>query len=448
MREEVILNKKEQKRLMVLNKLERREMRLAEAAQLLSLSVRHVKRLRASYHEEGAEALAHGNRGRKPVHAVGDDIRHKIIELVQGEYAGFNQQHYTELLAGREGISVSRSTVRRILSGVGIHSPRKRRSPKHRKRRERYPQEGMLLQTDGSPHHWLGEKGSEISLIGAIDDATGKVPNALFREQEDSQGYVLLLQKIVETHGIPAAVYHDRHSIFERSTADKESIDEQLEGKRRPTQFGRVMEELGINSISAMSPEAKGRIERLWGTFQGRLVNLLRLDKVDNIQEANKYLQIFLPDYNLQFAVPAAQPGTAYCKPDEGFISDEVFCFKYSRTVGKDNVVRFNGQRFQIFPSSTRSSYAYARVEVHERMDGSIAIYYQGKCLLAGPAPAEAPILRTRTGKRPSMEIHATQTPPLIKTPARPTLQLPRMKYKPASNHPWKQYVQIHIDRG
>jgi len=448
MKEEVILNKKEQKRLMVLNKLERREIGLAEAAQLLSLSLRHVKRLRADYYQGGAEALAHGNRGRKPVHAVGDDIRHKIVELVQGKYTGFNQQHYTELLAEREGISVSRSTVRRILSDVGIHSPRKRRSPKHRKRRERYPQEGMLLQIDGSPHHWLGERGPEISLIGAIDDATGKVVHALFREQEDSQGYVLLLQKIAETHGIPAALYHDRHSIFERSTADKESIEEQLEGRRRPTQFGRVMEELGINSISAMSPAAKGRIERLWGTFQCRLVNLLRLDKVYNIPAANEYLQTFLPDYNLQFAVPAAQPGTAYCKPDDGFIPDEVFCFKYSRTVGKDNVVRFNGQRFQILPSSKRSSYACARVEVHERMDGSIAIYYQGECLLAGPAPAEAPLLRTRTGKRPSMEIQAAEKPLLIKTPACPALQQPRIKFKPTSNHPWRQYAQIHIDRG
>jgi len=138
----------------------------------------------------------------------------------------------------------------------------------------------MLLQIDGSPHHWIGKNGPELSLIGAIDDATGKVPYALFREQEDAQGYFLLLQKIVQTHGIPVALYHDRHGIFERAPADKESIEEQLEGKRTPTQFGRIMEELGINSISAMTPEAKGRIERLWGTFQDRLVNQMRLDKV------------------------------------------------------------------------------------------------------------------------------------------------------------------------
>lgn len=442
------MNKKEQKRLMVLNKLERRELHLTEAAQLLSLSVRHVERLRASYSQGGAEALAHGNRGRKPVHAVGDDIRHKIVDLMQGKYAGFNQQHYTELLAGREGISVSRSTVRRILSEVGIHSPRKRRPPKHRKRRERYPQEGMMLQTDGSPHHWFGEKRPEISLIGAIDDATGKVPHALFREQEDAQGYVLLLKHIVETHGIPAALYHDRHSIFERSTADKDSIEEQLEGKRRPTQFGRVMEELGINSISAMSPEAKGRIERLWGTFQDRLVNQMRLDKVYTIQAANEYLQTFLPEYNLQFAVPATQPGTAYCKPDEGFIPDEVFCFKYSRTVGKDNVVRFYGQRFQILPSTRRSSYAYARVEVHQRMDGSLAIYYKGQCLLITPAPSEAPVLRTRGNSYSVTDPQNIPVPKPQKNELHADQIKPKLRYKPAPNHPWRKAFAIHNDRG
>ena len=415
---------------------------------MLSLSVRLVKRLRASYHEGGAEALAHGNRGRKPVHAVGDDIRRKIVDLVQGEYAGFNQQHYTELLAEREGISVSRSTVRRILSGVGIHSPRKRRPPKHRKRRERYPQEGMLLQIDGSPHHWLEGRGPELSLIGAIDDATGKVPYALFREQEDAQGYFLLLQKIVETHGIPAALYHDRHSIFERSPADKESIEEQLEGKRRPTQFGRLMEELGINSISAMSPEAKGRIERLWGTFQDRLLNQLRLDKVDNMQAANEYLQTFLPAYNPRFAVPAAQPGTAYCKPDEGFIPDEVFCFKYSRTAGKDNVVRFYGQRFQILPSTGRSSYAYARVEVHQRMDGGLAIYYQGKCLLTRQAPSEAPVLRTRYNNYRAAEPQNIPVPKPQKNTLHPDQIKPKIHYKPAPNHPWRKAFVLHNDRG
>jgi hypothetical protein len=306
----------------------------------------------------------------------------------------------------------------------------------------------MLLQIDGSPHHWLGKSGPELSLIGAIDDATGKVPYALFREQEDAQGYFLLLQKIVETRGIPVALYHDRHGIFERYPADKESIEEQLEGKRRSTQFGRLMEELGIKSISATSPEAKGRIERLWGTFQDRLLNQLRLDKVDNIKAANEYLQTFLPAYNQRFAVPAAQPGTAYSKPDEGFILDEMFCFKYSRTVGKDNVVRFYDQRFQVLPSYGRSGYAHARVEVHQRMDGSVAIYYQGKCLLTTKAPAEAPTLRTKHNDYRIDEPQNISEPQRPKSPLNSDPVKPKLHYKPALNHPWRKAFVIHNDRG
>ena len=442
------MNKREQKRLMVLNKLEKGDLHNKEAAQLLFLSVRQVKRLKARYLEAGAEALAHGNRGRKPVHALSDELRHRVVDLVQIKYAGFNQQHYTEKLAESEGISVSRSTVRRILSGAGIHSPRKRRPPKHRKRRERYPQEGMMLQIDGSPHDWFEGRGPKLSLIAAIDDATGTVPVGVFRKQEDAQGYVLMLQQLIANHGIPIALYHDRHGIFERAPADKESIEEQLEGKRTPTQFGRIMEELGITSISAMTPQAKGRIERLWGTFQDRLVSELRLAGIKNIREANAMLPHFLSAFNRRFAVPPEQPGIAYRKLPARFVPEEVLCFKYVRTVGKDNVVRFGHRRLQIFPSNGRSSYAYARVEVQERMDGSIAIYYQGKCLLTKSAPAEAPILRTKTGKRSSTEMQLAAKSPLSKVAARPILSKPRYKYKPTPDHPWRRTMVVHKDRG
>lgn len=447
MRDEVILNKKEQRRLMVLNKLESGELKNREAAQLLCLSERHIKRLRSSYRLKAAEALAHGNRGRRPVNALGGETNISIVDLALGKYAGFNQQHFTEMLIEREGISVSRSTVRRILSKAGIHSPRRRRPPKHRKRRDRYPQEGMLLQIDGSPHDWLEGRGPKLSLIGAIDDATGKVASALFREQEDAQGYFLLLKQIVAVHGIPVALYHDRHGIFERSPLDKESIEEQLDGERELTQFGRLMQELGITSISAMSPQAKGRIERLWGTFQDRLVSELRLAGATTLNEANRLLEQFLPDYNRRFAVSPFQDGSAYCKPPAKFGLDEVFCFKYRRTAGKDNVVRFANQRLQIVPSNGRSSYAYAHVDVHEHMDGSLSVHYQGKCLLTRPAPYEATSLRARPGRRP-VKMQAIPVPLPQKTTIQ-TVQNPPMPFrKPASNHPWRHMPIIHIDRG
>ncbi len=423
----VTLNKREQRRLMVLNQVERKVIVARQAAEILDISPRHVRRLLAAYREEGAVSLAHGNRDRRPVHALTESMRKRILELAQSTYAGFNHQHFTEFLAEREGITLSRSSVRRILLGAGVKSPRKRRAPKHRGRRERYPQEGLLLQIDGSPHDWLEGRGAWLSLVGAIDDATGKVPYALFREQEDAQGYFLLLRHIVQKEGVPLALYHDRHSIFELPPDKLPSIEEQLEGKRPLTQFGRLMEELGITSISARSPQAKGRIERLWGTFQDRLVSELRLAKVSTIDEANRVLWDFLPRYSQKFAVPAAEPGSGYCPPGEGFVADEIFCFKHQRTVGADNVVRFEGHRLQIVPTNGRASYARCRIEVHERLDGSLAVYYQGKRLTTISAPPEAAMLRAQV----------KVVEPVAARTASPAV----FNRRPAPNHPWRLWV-------
>jgi hypothetical protein len=295
----------------------------------------------------------------------------------------------------------------------------------------------MLLQIDGSRHDWLETRGPWLTLVGAIDDATGKVPYALFREQEDAQGYFILLRQIVESHGIPVALYHDRHGIFERPKGDAESLEEQLEGRRRPTQFGRLMEELGITSIPSRSPQARGRIERLWGTFQDRLVSELRLAGVETMGQANRVLWEFLPRYNQKFAVPPAQPGAVYRHPEEGFIPDKVFCFKYQRTVGADNVVRFQGHRLQILPTDGRSSYARAKVEVHEMMDGSLAVYYQGQCLTNKPAPPEAPVLRARNTARvmPQGSTQGELAAPLAVNKS----SQPKTPYKPGPDHPWRR---------
>jgi len=449
MKEMVTLNKKEQRRLVVLNQVAVGKMIGREAAELLGLSLRHVRRILAVYRKEGAAALAHGNRGRKPHNALDESVRKQILDLGQRTYAGCNNQHFTELLAEREGITLSCSSVRRILLEAGIRSPRKRRPPKHRSRRERYPQEGMLLQTDGSRHDWLEGRGPWLTLVGAVDDATGKTPYALFREQEDAQGYFLLLRQIVTGHGIPMALYHDRHGIFERSKSEPESLEEQLEGKRKPTQFGRLMEELGITSISSRSPQARGRIERLWGTFQDRLVSELRLAGAGTLEQANQVLWDFLPRYNQRFAIPAAQAGSAYRQPKEGFVPDEVFCFKYYRTVGLDNVVRFGEHRLQILPTNGRLSYARARVEVHERLDGSLAVYYRGHCLAAKPAPPEAPVLRARSTARvmPGMANSDKLAVPIIKAKKTPQPKLTHYT-KPGPDHPWRRPFRIHIDRG
>jgi len=332
-----------------------------------------------------------------------------------------NQQHLTELLEEEQEIRLSRSTVRRVLLCAGIRSPRTRRAPKHRSRRERKPQEGMLLQVDGSPHDWLEGRGPRLCLVGAIDDATSHVPGAVFRRQEDIAGYFAMLRQVVKTKGIPLSLYHDKHTIFLSPKKEAESIGGQLAGERPLTQVGRALVELGITSIPADSAEAKGRIERLWRTFQDRLTSELRLANVCTMEEAQEELRRFLPRYNRRFVVPAAEPGSAYLPVDPGLDLATVFCLKHMRTVGRDNVVQFQRRRLQILPSHGRTSYARIRVEVHERMDGTLAIYHQGLRLSTTTAPLEAPALRADAAHEPQ--------------PASPTSH----HRTPAPNHPWRR---------
>src|SRR4030042_658493 len=240
-----MLSRREEARLVILNKVIGRELSGRDASEVLGVSERHGWRLLAAYRREGAVALAHGNRGRQPGHTVRRDLQTRVRELVRGRYSGFNHCHLTELLAEREGIYLSRSSIRRIVISMGISSPRHRRPPKHRSRRERYPQQGMLLQIDASPHDWLEGRGPGLSLVATIDDATGEVPYALFRLEEDTQGYFQLMEHIVATHGIPLAVYRDRHSIFETPARHTAPLEETLAGRREPTQFGSLLGAVG-----------------------------------------------------------------------------------------------------------------------------------------------------------------------------------------------------------
>jgi transposase len=432
MKEMVTLNAKEQRRLMVLNRVGEGWMGAGMAAGVLGLSVRQTRRLMAGYRKEGAAALAHGNRGRSPHNRLDEAVRARVAELAGATYAGFNTQHLSEMLREQEGLRLSRSTVRRILLHSGMKSPRTRRAPKHRSRRERYPQRGMLLQIDGSHHEWLEGRGPELCLIGAIDDATGEVPYALFRPEEDTQGYFELLEHIVATHSIPLAVYRDRHSIFETPPRHQESLEEQLAGKRELTQFGRLLSELGIESKPSHSPQARGRIERLWGTFQSRLVSELRLAGARDIAQANQVLSEYLPRHNRRFMVLADQPGSAYRPTPEGFIPREVFCLKHRRSVGADNVVRFKGRRLQIQPGITRPSYARAKVTVHEGFDGDLAVYYQGQRLTTTKAPPDAS--QMRSNKPPADS--------LVKRFLR------NRGYKPGPNHPWRRSHKASYHKG
>ena len=296
------LTTREQNRLQTLNGVLERHWPMREAAKIMGVSERQGWRILAAYRKEGAAALAHGNRGRTPVNATPFAIRQQVVAIAKERYSGVNHTHLSELLAEREGITISRSTLRRLLIVAGLPSPRCGRSPRHRYRRQRMPQEGMLLQLDGSYHSWLENRGPWLTLLLAIDDATGTVPYALFRQQEDTSGYFELLKVIISRCGIPLGVYTDRDSIFrvERGPSN---------GTGTLTQFGRALRELGITHVLAHSPEAKGRVERANGTFQDRLVAELRLSGASTLTEANLVLWDFLPRFNKRFGVPALRQG-------------------------------------------------------------------------------------------------------------------------------------------
>ena len=359
-----------------------------EAATLLALSERQVQRLKQRYRPANVNWVYHGNHGRASAHRISDSVRGTVLRLARTQYAGFNDTHLHEKLTSVEGLSLSRQSLRRILREAGIASPQKRRPRKYRARRERRPQEGLMLQADASRHDWLEGRGPMLTLVGFIDDATSRVPAARFQlEHEDTAGYLRLSRQLVESRGIPCSIYRDRHSTFQRND-EHWSIEEQLAGRQDPTQLGRCWEELGITSIAALSPQAKGRIERLWRTFQDRLQSELRLAQARTLEAAHAILERFLPEYNLQFARPAAQPGSAYRKLDRRLDLDYIFAFRFGRTVNPDHTIAaLPGVTLQLPPLACRHGYARKQVEVCQQPNGDLKIYLDRRLLLERPAP-------------------------------------------------------------
>jgi transposase len=435
-REQIRLGTKEQRRAFILNQLLSRVVDVGEAAQLLGLSPRQIKRLKARYRVRGPAALVHGNQGRSPWQAVSATREARVLELAQGRYAGFNHQHLTEMLAEREGMTMHRTTVRRILLKAGLRSPRTRRSVGHRRRRERMPREGMLLQADASRHRWLGPSGPYLTLVGAIDDATGTVPGAIFREHEDARGYFEVLRQVVGAKGIPLAVYVDRHSIFKPNLPTARSLEEQLSGRPVLTQVGRALHELGVQTIFAMSPQAKGRVERLWGTFQDRLASELRLAHAATLADANHWLPAFLRRFNRRFAVPAADPTPAYEPRPVGFRPERIFCFKYERLVRPDNTIPFAGRDIQLLTTGDRRSWVRARVEVHEHFNGQLVIYYRATRIPSRAAPAAPAVIRAREFTRLGAGRPQAPAPPPAPSPPPAT----RPPWKPSPTHPWRPH--------
>lgn len=385
-----------ERKLHVLTLLEGKRISLGKAAEALGVTPRQVRRLRVRLRREGPAALNHGNRTRRAPHRLPEGLRTQIVALARGRYAGLNDVHLTEKLTLAEGLTVSRATVQRVRRAAGLVSPRRRRPPRHRSRRPRRPQAGLLCQLDGSPYAWFGPTQPPCSLLAAIDDATGAVLAATFRAQEDAAGYLTLLLTLGRTVGLPAAVYTDAHGIFVRHDAHW-TLAEELQGYQEPPQVGQALRALGIHHIVANSPQAKGRIERLWNTFQDRLVAELRLAGITTWAAANAFLATtFLPAFNAQFAVPAAVAAPAYRRVARGVDLTRVCAFHYARQVALDNTVRVEDVVLQLAPGPHRRSYARAPADVVQCLDGAWRVYVQDRLVASTPAPPDPGQLRAR----------------------------------------------------
>ena len=348
--------------------------------------------------------MVHGNHGPQPVYRTAPALRERIVQLAGpgGKYHDLNTCHLQELLAREEQIVIGRSTLDRLLKQAGVRKAAPVAAVAHRRRRERRAAEGMLLQIDGSPFAWLEERGAPADLLGAIDDATGQVLFLHFRPSEDQVGYLILLRSIAQRYGLPMSIYHDRHTILR--SPKQLTLEEQLAGQPPISQVQRVMAELGIESIAAFSPQAKGRIERLWGTLQDRLTKELLLAGITRLEAANAFLPTFIERYNAHFAHPPQDPQVPGCPYQPISISPTTSrCAKCARcaaiTAFVSPVNSYNCYPAPRIPAWLRSASACTRRPKETSM---CITANSGSAINPSPHRKPAPPSRAPTHRRPS----------------------------------------------
>ena len=411
MRRDIIgMSQRERQRYHLLRMVIERKGTLKKASSLMVVSYRHAKRLKRRLINAGANGLVHGNRGRASPRALNPELAERIIELSESTYRNFNDTHFTEKLKEVEGITVGRDTVRRLRRANGIAPKRKRRAKKCYKRRPRKPQEGMMVLWDGSPHTWFGKERPPCCLMSAIDDATGNLLEAFFIPAECSFGYLKLLKAMVNRYGIPLAIYQDRHSSLHRND-DNWTLEEQLNGVQEPTQVGGALAALGITPIFALTPQAKGRIERLFGVLQDRLIAEMELLNITEIEAANTFLtECFIEEYNRRFGIAPETPQKAWRRVPKDLDIDTTISFRYRATVGNDNAIRLGGIVIDIPEGPSRRGYAKAQVEVRQLLDGRWRVYYKDKLIACTEStPLNEPIRakpRKKSNLRAASEEH------------------------------------------
>ena len=385
MREDIlVMSQREIKRLQIIQKVLEKEINQQEAAEVLRISDRQVRRVVKQVREVGAKGIAHQLRGRKGNRRIDSKIRSQIIGIYRKVYEGFGPRLASEKLLEREKIKINEETLRLWLIKEGLWKKRKGQKEKKRSFRARKDHYGSMVQMDGSHHHWLEERGPKLVLMGYIDDATGCVYGK-FYDYEGTQPAFDSLKGYVKKNGIPRSIYLDKHSTYKINKAQRYK-EWPFRDEEELTQFARGCRQLGIELIYAHSPQAKGRIERLFETFQDRLVKELRLERVKTLKEANQLLRFYLPGFNKKFSVAAHQPGNLH-RQVLGVDLNEILSIQREHVLRNDRTFVHQKQWYQVL-DRTRAS----KIMVHEYLNGRMAVKY-GKNRLSYK-PIEGPIKR------------------------------------------------------
>ena len=368
----VVMSVKELRRVHVLHYALEKKITQGQAGEALGLTARHIRRLLPRVEQEGDKGLAHRGRGKPSNRRMPEQVKTKVLGLYARRYADFGPTLAAEKLAERHGITISDETLRLWLREQGVDHFTRRTRP-HRAWRERKPHVGELVQLDGSHHDWFEGRGPRYVLMAYIDDASSRV-YARFYDYEGTIPAMDSFQRYVRQYGIPLAVYADRHTTYQSPASP--TVDEQLAGVKPTSQFGRALGELGVELIPAHSPQAKGRVERLFHTFQDRVIKKMRLAGMATIDEANRFLESYLPLYNRRFAVPPAQAVDLQRPRLARRELDRILCLKTTRVLRRDWTVAHHGQLYQVH-TNVRATH----VMVEEQLDGTRHITHHGRAL-------------------------------------------------------------------
>ena len=408
------MTQKELNRVSIINNVLKKVVTQKDAACDLDLSDRQIRRIVKRVRKEGGKGILHKSRGKPSPKAIPEAVKAKVLSLCEKRYNGFGPTFATEKLFEIDRISLSRETLRRWLIKEGLSYKRRKNRP-HRVWRERKKYFGEMIQIDGSDHDWLEGRGPKLVLMGYIDDATGNA-FARFYPYEGTIPAMDSFKRYIKAYGIPLSVYLDKHTTYKSNA--KPTVEDALINRKPLSEFERALGELGVRVIHANSPQAKGRIERLFGTLQDRLVKELRLKGVNTIEDANRRLQCYLPIYNKKFSIKAAMTADLHRSIPEDMDLDRVLCIKTKRVMRNDFTIAYNGKLYQI-----EDNVRARDVIVEERIDGSMLITHKER------------FLRYKEIKK---HTKAEQE-------RKPHVLTVRKNYKPSADHPWRRFTPCRM---